>query len=93
VPVRSGGLFYSRAGIIQHHVTGSFGARLAIFGVVLAPFCYWLYRHERGRELAKAYRRTICPTCDIAGEGNTGAACRCGETFVPQNAMKWVESR
>ncbi len=87
----AGGLFYSRAGIIQHGVSGSFSARLAFFAAVLAPFCYWLYRHERGKELAKAYRRTICPTCDIAGDGNAGTPCRCGDAFVPQCSMKWVE--
>ena len=89
----AGGLFYTRAGVIQRGVVGSFWPRLAMFAVVLAPFCYWLYRHEMGKELAKAYRRTICPTCDIAAEGNAGAACRCGATFIFQCEMKWVDDR
>jgi hypothetical protein len=48
-------------------------------------------RREMGNELMKACRRTICPTCDIAGDSNAGATCRCGKTFVAQRTMRWVE--
>ncbi len=87
----AGGLLYTRAGVIHHHVAGSFWVRLPILAALTAPFAYWFSRHEMRKELAKAYRRTICPTCDIAGDGNAGQACRCGDTFVAQCSMKWVD--
>ena len=87
----AGGLLYTRAGVNHHHVTGSFWVRLPILAVLAAPFAYWFYRHEMRKELAKAIRRTICPTCDIAGDGNAGQACRCGDTYVAQCSMKWVD--
>jgi hypothetical protein len=43
------------------------------------------------KELTKAHRGTICPTCDIAGDGNAGQPCQCGGVFVPLREMKWVE--
>jgi hypothetical protein len=87
----AGGWYYTRAGVIQHGVAGSFASRWSIFAVLVAPFCYWIYRREKGNEVAKAYRRTICPECDIAADGNAGAICQCGDTFVAQREMKWVE--
>lgn len=89
-----GWLFFSSGGNaigFQREVSGSFWLRLPVFGLVAAPFAWFIFRHERKKELARIARRTICPQCDAAAEGNEGAACRCGGLFVPSSTMKWVE--
>lgn len=86
------GVLYTRAGfMIQRSLFGSFWVRLPIFAVLAIPFCYWIYRSEMRKELAKANRRTICPNCDIGGNFDPGETCQCGESFVPQSTMKWVK--
>jgi hypothetical protein len=85
------GWFFSMQGVVQHSVTGSVLVRLPIFAVLVLPFSVWIYRRESHKEMTKASRRTICPKCDTAGEGNAGATCQCGGVFVPQSTMKWVE--
>jgi hypothetical protein len=91
----AGGCFFflsSGNGIVgQREVSGSFLLRLPIFGLIAAPFAYFIFRYERKKELAKITRRTICPLCDTPAEGNTGAARKCGGLFVPSSTMKWVE--
>lgn len=75
----------------QQSASDSFWFRLPIFGVVAAPFVYWIFRHERKKELAKIKRRTICTQCDTAASSNAGTACECGGSFVPSSTMKWIE--
>jgi len=91
----AGGWFFflsSGTGIVgQREVTGSFWLRLPIYGLVAAPFAYFVFRYERKKELAKILRRTICPKCDTPAESNIGATCKCGGSFVPSSTMKWVE--
>ena len=89
----AGGSFFIMGGtalVFQRDVSGSFWLRLPLFGLITAPFAYWLFRHERRRELAKIAQRTICPGCDRAAEGNAGAACPCGGSFVLSSIMKWI---
>jgi hypothetical protein len=75
----------------ERDVSGNFWLRLLVFGLVAAPFAYFVYRYERKRELARISQRTICPQCDTPAEGNAGASCQCGGLFVRSSAMKWVE--
>jgi hypothetical protein len=80
------------AGIVgQREVAGSFWSRLPIFGLIAAPFAYFVFRYESGKELARITRLTICPQCDTAGEDNAGVACKCGGAFVLAGTMKWIE--
>jgi len=72
-------------------VGGSFWSRWPTFGLIMLPFCWWLYRRESKRDLATALNRTICPRCETASEGNHGSACKCGGSFVPQSTVKWEE--
>lgn len=76
---------------IQRNVSGDFWLRLPLFGLISAPFAYWVFRRERQNELTKNTRRTICPKCDTGADGNAGATCKCGGTFVSASALKWVE--
>lgn len=91
----AGGWFFMLSGgtgiVGQREVSGSFWLRLLVFGLVAAPFAYFVFRYERKKELARITRRTICPQCDTPAEGNTGAACKCGGSFVSMSTMKWVE--
>jgi hypothetical protein len=89
-----GWVYFSRAGVaFRRNVIGTLGTRLIVFSIAAVPFALWVYRSEYRKELGKALRRTICPTCDIGGENTPGTACRCGELFVPQSEMKWVERK
>jgi len=82
----------SGAGVaVQRGVTGSFWLRLPIFGLIAAPFAYFVFRYESRKELVKIMRRTVCPRCDTGADGNAGATCNCGGTFVSSSTMKWVE--
>ena len=91
----AGGWFFFLSGgasiLSQRDVSGGFWLRLPIFGLVAAPFAYFVFRYERKKELAKIVRRTICPQCDTTAENNAGAPCKCGGSFVPTRTMKWVE--
>ena len=91
----AGGWFFFLSGgasiVSQRVVSGGFCLRLPIFGLVAAPFAYFVFRYERKKELAKIMRRTICPQCDTTAENNAGAPCKCGGSFVPTRTMKWVE--
>ena len=75
---------------VKREVSGGFWLRLPLFGLVAAPFAYWIFQRERRKELAKIARRTICPACDTAADGNAGAACQCGGSFVLTSTMKWT---
>jgi hypothetical protein len=75
----------------QRDIGGTFWTRLLVFGVVCAPIVFLARRVESRRAIRNAGLRTICPKCDTAAEGNAGAACRCGGTFVLLSTMKWVE--
>ncbi len=89
----AGGWFGLSAGFIAHrNVNGSFWVRFPIFAVLAAPFAYWVAGRESKKELEKIKRRTICPSCDIAGHGNAGTECQCGGKLVPQSTMKWIEN-
>ena len=83
-----------RAGVIAQEsvVAGSFWMRFAIFTVMGFPFAYWLYRRESRRELERALQMTICPKCETGSEGNAGATCECGGTFVLQSTVRWEDS-
>ena len=91
----AGGWFFfmgGNAGVaIQRNVSGGFWLRLPIFGIIAAPFAYFVFRTERRKERARIAARTICPQCDSAGEGNANTPCQCGGTFVSASTMKWVE--
>jgi len=89
----AGGWFVSiRAGFAaQQSTSGSFWLRLPIVAAVALPFAWFVFRYESKKELAELKRRTICPRCDTAGEGNTGGPCPCGGTAVLQSTMKWIE--
>lgn len=81
-----------RAGAaIQQSGSGNFWQRLPIFIAAAIPFAFFVYRREKRRELASLRARTICPTCDIAAQGNEGATCQCGGAFVSLGTVKWVE--
>ena len=90
----AGGWFFFFSGgtgiAAQRDVSGSFWLRLPVFGLVVAPVAYWIYRHEKRKELVKITRQTICPGCDTAAEGNAGAGCKCGGSFVLSSTMKWT---
>ncbi|MDR3458527.1 MAG: hypothetical protein P4N60_13840 [Verrucomicrobiae bacterium] len=92
----AGGWFIFLSGgagvVVQSDVSGSFWLRLPIFGLVAAPIAYWIFRHERRKELTKIARRTICPKCDTPADGNPGANCQCGGSFVPASTVRWVEN-
>ena len=77
--------------VMQKEISGSFWMRLALFGLITAPFFYWIFRYERRKELAKIKLRTVCPQCDTPASGNAGTACKCGGSFVLTSTMKWVE--
>jgi hypothetical protein len=80
------------AGIaVQRSYGGTFWMRLLIFGIVGSPIIFIARRVESRKALRKDLARTICPKCDTAAEGNTGAICRCGGAFVPASTVKWVE--
>jgi hypothetical protein len=94
IVLASFGVFYYRGGIvIQHHILLGSGLRLAIFLSITAAISYWIYRFETLRELAEAGRRTRCPACGAGSADNLGQSCGCGDVFVPQSTMKWVEDR
>jgi hypothetical protein len=78
---------------VQREVTGSFLLRLPMFGLLAAPFAYWIFRRESKKELARIICRTVCPQCDTAGSGNAGSTCKCGSSFVRSSTMKWVEKK
>ena len=76
---------------VQGSWGGTFWTRLPIFAVVTLPIVFIASRYERRKSLRKAASQTICPKCDTSGQGNAGAVCQCGGSFVPQSTMKWVE--
>jgi len=76
---------------LQRAVNGGFWLRLPIFALITLPFAYWIFRRERRKERAKILSRTVCPECDITGEGNAGTICKCGGAFVSSNTVKWIE--
>ena len=82
-----------RVGVVaeQSVAPGNFWARLPIFAVLGLPVAYWIYRRERRKELERSAQMTICPKCEIAGEGNADAACECGGKFVLQSSMRWID--
>jgi len=47
---------------------GSFWFRCLVFGILILPFCWWLYRRESKRELHQATQRTICPSATRRGK-------------------------
>ena len=88
----AGGWFVSfRAGIAVRGGTGNFWLRLPVIAAIAFPFAYWVSRHESKRELQKHLSYTICPKCDIASRFNAGERCECGDAFVLQSTVKWVE--
>lgn len=89
----AGGWFVSfRAGpAVQQSASGSFWIRLPIFVIITLPIAWFIYRRESRSELAKLTRQTICPKCEAGGEGNDGAACKCGGTFVSRSTVRWVD--
>ena len=89
--ISAAGLRFTRMGVILREVAGGFWTRLLFAAGIMAPLSYWIYGHEMENELAKAHLATICPTCDVAGDGNAGEPCGCGDVFVPLREMKWVE--
>jgi hypothetical protein len=76
---------------VQKDVAGSFWGRLPIFGLIAAPFSYFVFRYESRKSLRKDVARSICPKCDTAAEGNAGTTCQCGGAFVSASTVKWVE--
>jgi hypothetical protein len=81
-----------RTGVaVQGSFGGTFLTRLPVFALLTAPIAFIAFRYENRKKLNGVEARTICPKCDTASEGNTGAACGCGGSFVPQSAMKWIE--
>jgi hypothetical protein len=93
-PILAGGwIAGARMGVVAQDsaAAGSFWSRLPIFAVVDLPFAYWLFRHERRKQIARSREMTICPKCDTAGEGNAGEACNCGGSFVLQSSVRWVD--
>lgn len=90
----SGWLFFLSAGTgiaIQRNVTADFWLRVPVFGLIAAPFAYFIFRTEKRKELARIKLRTICPACDTSAENNPGAACKCGGSFVLASTLKWIE--
>lgn len=76
---------------VQGSFGGTFWTRLPIFVVLASPVVFIARRYESKKSLRKAASRTICPQCDTPGDGNAGASCKCGGSFVPSSTMKWVE--
>jgi hypothetical protein len=91
--VLSAGWFVSlQTGVAaQRGFGGTFWTRLPIFALLGSPVIFIARRYESRKALRKAERLTICAQCDSAGEGNAGATCSCGGTFVPSRTLKWVE--
>jgi hypothetical protein len=88
------GFFYFGNGlIIQHQILLGNGMRLAIFLSIATAISWWINRFESRRELAEAGRRTRCPACGAGSADNLGQSCGCGDVFVLQSTMKWVEDR
>lgn len=86
-------IFYGSGTIIatQTNVTGIFWFRFLLYGLLAAPFAYWVFRRERKKEHIKIKQRTVCPQCDTSASGNAGATCRCGGSFVLTSTVKWIE--
>lgn len=71
--------------------SGSIWTRLPLCGLVVLPFAFWFFRHERNKEFERSSSMTICPKCETAGEGNADTDCACGGKFVLQSNVRWVE--
>lgn len=86
-------IFMSSGGgmAVQRPVSGDFWLRLPLFGLISAPFAYWVFCKEKQKELLKITRRTICPQCDTGAENNAGVTCKCGGAFVAASSVRWVE--
>jgi len=76
---------------VQRSFGGTFWTRLPIFAVLASPIIFIARRVESRKALRRAELRTICPKCDTAADGNAGATCQCGGTFVPSSTVKWVD--
>src|SRR5215510_3502587 len=89
----AGGWFVSFRGgfAAQQGQSGSFWIRLPVIALIALPFAWFIFRRESKNELESISRRTICPKCDTAAEGNAGASCPCGSSFTSQSTVKWVE--
>jgi len=70
---------------------GRLGTGLPIFALLASPVIFIVRHYAEKKALRKAAGRTICPQCGSGGNGNAGATCKCGGTFVVASTMKWVE--
>ena len=82
---------FSTGMAVQSSSGGTFWTRLPIFAVLASPIIFIARRVESRKAVRKSQLRTICPGCDRPDEGNAGARCQCGGTFVPSSTIKWVE--
>jgi hypothetical protein len=89
----AGGWVVSRSGVVVQGAVsgGGFWSRFPLFALFGLPIAYWMFRRTRREELKRAEIMTVCPKCDTAAEANAGAACECGEKFVLQSTVRWVD--
>jgi hypothetical protein len=88
----AGWLASFRTGVaVEGSFSGTFLTRLPLFAILTTPIAFLAFRYESRKRIKGAEARTICPKCDTPSEGNVGAVCGCGGSYVPQSTMKWIE--
>lgn len=76
---------------VQRDVAESFWVRVPVCGLAALPFAFVVFWYERRKQSGRNKKTTICPKCDTIGEGNPGASCHCGGSYVLLSTVKWVE--